>query len=846
MIRANSSLSLQRSYLLAVASIVAAVLFSYGLLSHYTEQQILADDDARLSSNQRMHMQTIALLASQLALATGDEQDMLRADLSQTIRVMQAEHDQLLQKSQTQAIRAIYFEQPYVLSQQVSQFLQAAGDFSRTVNPSGTDPNYQMMLELHPTLLEGISALADEYHRASEASAFATQRVELILLIGVLLTLAAEIQWVFRPLQQRIQSNEERLEQEIARNQAIAAALRQSEKLYRLFARHMPHTSVVMFDREMRYTLAEGPFLSRFGTAYQDIVGKTVQEVLTGERLNFIVPVYQRTLAGETAEFDRETADFAYQSYASPLRDEAGTIIGGMVLTHDTTAIRRAEAALRDSEARYRALIEAMGEGVVMQDASGVITLSNPAAERILGLTADQMQGRTSVDPRWQSVHEEGSPFPGETHPAMVTLRTGQPQANVVMGVFKPDDTLTWILINSQPLQRDHETSPYGVVTTFTDITERKHLETVVRASEIRLLALMDGTSVGIMETDAQRHPIYCNARFSEITGLSRPQLMDPTYPRPFHPEDQPLVEAAQRTFTETGLPINNLEYRYLFPDGRVAWVMASYRALKDDDEISGYMVTIVDITERKRVQELLVEKEKLETALEKEQELSGLKSRMMERIGHEFRTPLTVIQTSTEILTQYGDRLSPEKRSAKARTIRDSIRRISDMLDDISIIINGSFTPEKLYRNSVHLPSLIESIQQELEARFELPGKYALNLTSDNTLSADKDVIRAALLHIMRNAARFSPPDESVTVSAQSCPDGVEIQVCNSGIGILMPEQSRIFDPFFRGSNIGELSGLGLGLTIARAGIEAHGGHLSFESVPDEQTVFRIWLPQG
>jgi PAS domain S-box-containing protein len=122
-----------------------------------------------------------------------------------------------------------------------------------------------------------------------------------------------------------------------------------------------------------------------------------------------------------------------------------------------------------------------MAEGVVLQQADGRITACNASAERILGLSVQQMMGRTSIDPCWQTIHEDGTPFPGDDHSSMVTLRTGEPQSNTVMGIHKPDGTLTWILLNSQPLFRPSETKPYGVVTSFSDITKRKQAEVALR-----------------------------------------------------------------------------------------------------------------------------------------------------------------------------------------------------------------------------------------------------------------------------------------------------------------------------------------------------------------------------
>ncbi|WP_448269538.1 diguanylate cyclase domain-containing protein [Nostoc sp. DSM 114159] len=149
-----------------------------------------------------------------------------------------------------------------------------------------------------------------------------------------------------------------------------------------------------------------------------------------------------------------------------------------MLGTHtDITERKRMEEALRESEQRYRSVITAMAEGIVLQQSDGRITTCNDSAERILGLTADQMMGRTSIALQWRAIHEDGTSFPGETHPAIVTLRTGKPQFNVIMGVHKPDGSLTWISINSQPLFESDESKPSAVVTSFTDITDRKQAQ---------------------------------------------------------------------------------------------------------------------------------------------------------------------------------------------------------------------------------------------------------------------------------------------------------------------------------------------------------------------------------
>jgi PAS domain S-box-containing protein len=156
----------------------------------------------------------------------------------------------------------------------------------------------------------------------------------------------------------------------------------------------------------------------------------------------------------------------------------------------DITERKQAEEAFRRSEERYRSVIAAMQDGIVIMDADGSIRACNGSAERILGLSAEQIIGRTSLDPRWRAIHEDGSPFPGETFPVAVTLRTGQPCSNVIMGVHKPDGALTWISINSQPQFDADGATLGGVVASFEDITERRQTEAALDHASLELARL--------------------------------------------------------------------------------------------------------------------------------------------------------------------------------------------------------------------------------------------------------------------------------------------------------------------------------------------------------------------
>lgn len=126
----------------------------------------------------------------------------------------------------------------------------------------------------------------------------------------------------------------------------------------------------------------------------------------------------------------------------------------------------------------YRKLFETLAEGVVIHDAQGLIIDANPAALELLGLSLDQMKGRSSIDPRWHAIHLDGSDFPGEEHPAQVALRTGKPVMEVPMGVFNPKkNDYTWLLINATPTQETGSQGPVSVYASFTDITKKVFAE---------------------------------------------------------------------------------------------------------------------------------------------------------------------------------------------------------------------------------------------------------------------------------------------------------------------------------------------------------------------------------
>ncbi len=186
---------------------------------------------------------------------------------------------------------------------------------------------------------------------------------------------------------------------------------------------------------------------------------------------------------------------------AFPLLESDGSL-GSIVLMHeDITEWRQAEEALRKSEAHARNLFLTMAQGVVYQDAQGQVVAANPAAERILGLGLEDLRERTSEDERWRCVREDGSPFPGLEHPAMVALREARPVEGVIMGIPRPPKgEVCWVSVSAQPLFEQGPEQPSGVFATLTDITNLKRAQDELRNTAQQLRGVLEGSPAVIFQ----------------------------------------------------------------------------------------------------------------------------------------------------------------------------------------------------------------------------------------------------------------------------------------------------------------------------------------------------------
>ena len=242
------------------------------------------------------------------------------------------------------------------------------------------------------------------------------------------------------------------------------------------------------------------------GLKREQIIGKKVTDVLVGiekDPADWIGIYGKVALTGEPFQFENHAEPLDKWFRVSAYCPEKGYFVA---LFEDITKRKKTEDSIRQSEQRYRSLYETVSGGVVVQDQNGSIIEANDTACEILGLTRDQMQGRTSTDPNWHAIHEDNSPFPGEEHPAVVTLRTGKALQNVVMGVFQPNTSqYRWIIINSEPIIDAETKKVKAAVTTFVDITDLKKAEEALSYNNQRLELLTNVTSQLLSTTNPQK-----------------------------------------------------------------------------------------------------------------------------------------------------------------------------------------------------------------------------------------------------------------------------------------------------------------------------------------------------
>lgn len=288
------------------------------------------------------------------------------------------------------------------------------------------------------------------------------------------------------------------------------------------------------------------------------------------------------------------------------------------------------------------------------------------------------------------------------------------------------------------------------------------------------------------------------------------------------------------------------LQLRMVHKDGTIIWAEQRNTLVCDEEsQVIAIEGIIRDITERKHLEEEMHRAELLSAELEKEKELTELKERFTSMVSHEFRTPLTVILTSTNLLEEHFDKLTPEKRARHWHQIKSQVQYMVGLLDDVLTLSRAQagkieFTP-KLLNIENYCRTLLDQMNMAQGAGRELVFLYT---SQYKEALLDEQLLQHILVNLLSNALKYSAPDKPVHFEVFDDMDCVVFQISDQGIGIPLGDQPRLFEVFHRAKNARSVSGTGLGLSIVKNSVDLHGGSITFESEEGVGTTFTVRLP--
>jgi PAS domain S-box-containing protein len=338
------------------------------------------------------------------------------------------------------------------------------------------------------------------------------------------------------------------------------------------------------------------------------------------------------------------------------------------------------------------------------------------------------------------------------------------------------------------------------------------------------------------------------NPAFEKICGYSEAELVDQFPPYPYWD-----IADLDQIYQEFGLAMSGkkeqIELWFTRKNGeRFLARLKPITIFDAQGNMLRHLATMEDITKYKQAEAELYK------ALAQEIELNELKTRFIAMVSHEYRTPLTTILSSAELLERYIDQYTSEKRLQHYRRIQTAVDALTQLVSDVLTISKIEARQQEFNPSSLELDELCRELLEDL--KLTIGSQHALVFTGPNnsnseaqsttmpTAYMDEKLLRYIISNLLSNAIKYSPQGSTVQFHLAYHQSSAILRIQDEGIGIPLNDQQHVFESFYRGSNTRNISGTGLGLAIVKRAVDLHGGQIALESREGVGTTFTVTLP--
>ncbi|HMV41313.1 MAG TPA: PAS domain S-box protein [Leptospiraceae bacterium] len=579
--------------------------------------------------------------------------------------------------------------------------------------------------------------------------------------------------------------------------------------------------AVLCLDREGFVTMWTPSAEKMFGWREKDILGKK-NPIIPTEKLEEFEVAHSYIIEGNSLlgrEIKRQKSDGSLLDIfisVSPLKDVNGYILGAIAICNDISNKKILENALKESEKKLRSVFDVLDVGITITDKEGNIIDCNKASEKILGITKEEHLTRNYAGKEWTIVRPDLTPMPTEEFASVRALRENRQVANVEMGVLKPNNDISWILVNATPM----ENTNLGVAISYIDITDLRKTEKELSKNLIEQNIILDNSNIGIAKT-IDRKIIWANKQMCEMFQYTPSEILNlPTKSLYESEMDFEKLGKIGYDILKTGNTFTT-EERMIRKDKSSIIIRLIGKAIHPNDLSKGSIWILYDITEEIKAKLTLVESEK------KLKELNTAKDRFFSIVAHDLRSPIASLLTSLDLLTDPESDFSIEETHEFLLKLKESSETTYSLLENLLQWAKSQkgeikFNPEE--------NSLNDLINENIKLFSNLSKSRGIHLSSqlekNHFCFFDKNLIDTVLRNLINNALKYTKENDSVLISAIEKDNKVIISVKDTGTGM----NENTLESLFRidvkhhsqEGTRGE-KGSGLGLILCKEFIEKH-----------------------